>query len=129
MGKSGGGVLIAVKECLHVTRRTDHEIDAVEVLVVQLSKANNKRVIVYVFYHPPDSSSYDLELLNSSLLSNPESSCCILLPTNTTFLRIITLLSSVFVRSLPEQNLGGMLFMTTTKLTSLHFVEPCQSHL
>ena len=76
--KSGGGVLIAVKECLDVTRRTDLKIDGVEVLVVQLSKAHNKPVILYVFYHPPGSSSHDLEILNSSLLSNPESSCIVL---------------------------------------------------
>ena len=78
VGKIGGGVLIAVKECLDVTRRTDLEIDGVEVLVVQLSKANNKPVILRVFYHLPGLSSHDLELLNSSLLSNPESSCIVL---------------------------------------------------
>ena len=48
-------MLIAVKEWLDVTRCIDFEIDDVEVLVVQLSKANNKPAILYVFYHPPGS--------------------------------------------------------------------------
>ena len=42
------------------------------------SEANNKPVILYVFYHPLGSLSHDLELLNSPLLSNPESSCIVL---------------------------------------------------
>ena len=42
------------------------------------SEANNKPVILCVFYHPPGSSSHDLELLNSSLHSNPGSSCIVL---------------------------------------------------
>ena len=78
IGKIGGGVLIGVKEDLQVTQRTDLERDGVELLVVQLNKANIKPVILYVYYRPPGSSSDCLNLLNNSLLSNPESSCIVL---------------------------------------------------
>ena len=76
-GKIGGGVLIAVKEGLQVTRRSDLERDGVELLVVQLNKANIKPVILYVHY-PPSSSSDGPSTPNNSLLSNPESSCIVL---------------------------------------------------
>ena len=47
--------------------------------VVQLSKANNEPVILYVYYRPPNSSpDAGLSLLNNSIASNPES-CCIIL--------------------------------------------------
>ena len=78
IGKIGGGVLIGVKEGLQVTRRTDLERDGVQLLVVQLNKANIKPIILYVYYRPPGSSSDGLNLLNNSLLSNPESSCIVL---------------------------------------------------
>ena len=42
IGKIGGGVLIGVKEGLRVTRCADLERDGVELLVVQLNKANIK---------------------------------------------------------------------------------------
>ena len=78
MGKIGGGVLIAVKEGLQATRCCDLERDGIELLVVRLNKANNKLVILYVYYHPPGTCSDSLNLLNNSLLSNPESSCIVL---------------------------------------------------
>jgi hypothetical protein len=62
MGKIGGGVLIAVKEGLQATRRCD--LDGIELLVVQLNKANNKPVILYIYYHPPGTCSDGLNLLN-----------------------------------------------------------------
>ena len=71
-------MLIAVKEGLQVTRRGDLERDGVELVVAQINKANNKPVILYVYYRPPRSSSDGLNLLNNSLLSNPESSCIVL---------------------------------------------------
>ena len=43
INKIGGGMLIAVKEGLQVTRRDDLERDGVELVVVQLHKANIKR--------------------------------------------------------------------------------------
>jgi hypothetical protein len=78
IGKIGGGVLIAVKEGLQVTRRSDLERDGVELLVVHFNKTNIKPVILYVYYRAPSSSSDGLSLLNNSLLSNPESSCIVL---------------------------------------------------
>ena len=72
------GFAIAVKEGLQVTRRGDLERDGIELLVVQINKANNKPGILYVYYRPPGSSSDGLNLLNNSLLSNPESSCIVL---------------------------------------------------
>ena len=78
IGKIGGGVLISVKEGLQVTRRSDLERDGVELLVVQFNKTNIKPVILYVYYRPPSSSSDGLSLLNNSLLSNPQSSCIVL---------------------------------------------------
>jgi hypothetical protein len=75
IGKIGGGVLIAVKEGLQFTRRSDLERDGVELLVVQLNKANIKPVILYVYYRPPSSSSDGLSLLNNSLLSNQAVLC------------------------------------------------------
>lgn len=78
-GRIGGGVLIAIKENLHATRRCDLERDGIELAVVQLSKANNEPVILYVYYRPPNSSpDAGLSLLNNSIASNPES-CCIIL--------------------------------------------------
>jgi hypothetical protein len=53
MGKIDGGVLIAEKEGLQATRRCDLERNGIELLAVQLNKANNKLVILYVYYHPP----------------------------------------------------------------------------
>ncbi|CAB4007297.1 Hypothetical predicted protein [Paramuricea clavata] len=50
-----------------------------ELLPVQLNKANNEPVILYVYYHPPNSSpDAGLSLLDNSIASNPES-CCIIL--------------------------------------------------
>ena len=78
-GRIGGGVLIAIKENLHATRRCDLERDGIELAVVQLNKANNEPVILYVYYRPPNSSpDVGLSLLNNSIASNPES-CCIIL--------------------------------------------------
>ena len=76
--KAGGGVLIAVKEGLQASRRFDLERVGVELIVIQLSKANNKPVIIYVYYRPPGFCSDGLILLNNSLLSNQESNCIVL---------------------------------------------------
>ena len=75
--KIGGGVLIATKDCLQATRRCDLERDEIELVMVQLRKTNNKPVILYSYYRPPGIGSYGLQLLNDSLLSNPESSCIV----------------------------------------------------
>ena len=78
-GKIGGGVLIAVKEGLQATRRCDLERDGAEFVVVQINKVNNSSVILYTYYRPPQTYSDSLKLLNNSLLSNPESSCIVLI--------------------------------------------------
>ncbi len=78
-GKIGGGVLIAVKEGLQATRRCDLERDGAELVVVQINKVNNSSVILYTYYRPPQTYSDSLKLLNNSLLSNPESSCIVLI--------------------------------------------------
>ena len=62
-----------MKEGLQASRRFDLERVGVELIVIQLSKANNKPVIIYVYYCPPGSCSDGLLLLNNSLLSNQES--------------------------------------------------------
>ena len=77
-GKIGGGVLIAVKERLQATRRCDLERDGAEFVVVQLNKVNNSSLILYTYYRPPRACSDSLNLLNNSLLSDPESSCIVL---------------------------------------------------
>lgn len=64
---------------IELTRRDDLERDRVELVVVQLNKANIKPVILYVYYRPPGSGpADDLRLLNNSLISNPETSCIVL---------------------------------------------------
>ena len=77
--KIGGGVLIAVKEGLQATRRCDLERDGAEFVVVQINKVYNSSVILYTYYRPPQTYSDSLKLLNNSLLSNPESSCIVLI--------------------------------------------------
>ena len=53
------------------------ETDEIELVMVQLRKTNNKPVILYSYYLPPGIGFYGLQLLNDSLLSNPESSCIV----------------------------------------------------
>ena len=48
-GEMGGGVLIAVKEELQVTRRCDLERDGAEFVVVQFNKVNTSTVILYTY--------------------------------------------------------------------------------
>ena len=49
----GGGVLVAVKTGIQVTRRHDLERDNTELVVTELLKSNNKPIILYTFYAPP----------------------------------------------------------------------------
>ena len=67
-----------MKEGLQASRRFDLERVGVELIAIQLSKANNKPVIIYVYYRPPGFCSDGLLLLNNSLLSNQESNCIVL---------------------------------------------------
>ena len=77
--KVGVGILIAVKDGIEVNRRCDLERNGAELLVVQLSEANNKAVLLYLFYNPPGLCSTNLKLLNDSLLSNSELTCFVLI--------------------------------------------------
>ncbi|CAB3977922.1 Hypothetical predicted protein, partial [Paramuricea clavata] len=74
----GGGVLVAVKTGIQVTRRHDLEPDNTELVVTELMKSNNKPIILYTFYRPPDSKPDLLQQLNDSIQNNPESSRIVL---------------------------------------------------
>jgi exonuclease III len=73
-GRIGGGVLVAIKSGIQVTRRHDLETDNTELIVTELFKSNSKPVILYTFYRPPDSTPDVLQSLNNSLQRNQESS-------------------------------------------------------
>ena len=60
----GGGVLVAVKADIQVTRRQDLEPDNTELIVTELMKSNNKPVILYTFYRPPDSKPEVIHQIN-----------------------------------------------------------------
>ena len=78
IGRIGGGVLVAVKADIQITRRHDLEPDKTEVIVIEIMKSNNKPVILYTFYCPPDSKPEVLHQINESIQNNPESSRIIL---------------------------------------------------
>ena len=67
----GGGVLTAVKNTVHASRRIDLERVGIELVVVQ-----SKPLLLYCFYHPDDSPEPLLEL-NMSLCENNESTCLV----------------------------------------------------
>ena len=73
-GRIGGGVLVAVKTGIQVTRRHDLEPENTEIVVIELMKSNSKPVVLYTFYRPPNSTPDVLQSLNNSLQKNPESS-------------------------------------------------------
>lgn len=74
----GGGILVAVKDNLRTTRRLDLEREGTELVVVELYKPNNKSLILYTFYRPPNSNDV-LSQLNSSLQDTLESNCCVVI--------------------------------------------------
>ena len=74
IGRIGGGVLVAVKADIQVTRRHDLEPDNTELIVTELMKSNNKPVIPYTFYRPPDSKPEVYHQINESIQNNSESS-------------------------------------------------------
>jgi hypothetical protein len=65
-GRIDGGVLIAIRENLHATRCCDLERDDIELAVVQLSKANNEPVILYVYYRPPNQARIQTDATDAS---------------------------------------------------------------
>lgn len=72
--KTGGGVPIAVKSDLQSIRHNDLERNATEMVVVEIFTCS-KSLLLYTFYRPPGSNNVDLNHLNSSLRSNSESRC------------------------------------------------------
>ena len=72
----GRGVLIAVKNTIHASRRTDLERVGIELVVVELRNGHDKPLLLYCFYHPDDSPEPLLEL-NMSLCENNESTCLV----------------------------------------------------
>ncbi len=55
-GRIGGGVLVAVKTGIQVTRRHDLEPENTEIVVIELMKSNSKPVVLCTFYRPPNST-------------------------------------------------------------------------
>ena len=78
LGRTGGGVLVAVKDTIRTKRRYDLERNNVEFVVVELFQENMKSILLYTFYRPPNSSLDSIQQLNSSLDDNPESTCVLL---------------------------------------------------
>ena len=74
VGRIGGGVLVAVKTGIQVTRRHDLEPENSEIVVIEMLKSNSKPVVLYTFYRPPNSTPDVLQSLNKSLQRNSESS-------------------------------------------------------
>lgn len=73
VNRTGGGVLVAVKAGIQVTRRYDLEPDNTELVVIELMKSNVKPVTLYTFYRPPDSVPDVLQQLNDSIQTTTES--------------------------------------------------------
>ena len=74
--KTGGGVLIALKDTIRVKSQTNLDRNNVELAIIQ---ANNQSVILYTFYRPPSSTLDPTQQLGSSLDNIPESTCIILI--------------------------------------------------
>ncbi|CAB4005603.1 Hypothetical predicted protein [Paramuricea clavata] len=78
LGRTGGGVLVAVKETIHTKRCYDVERNNVEFVIVELFQENMKSILLYTFYRPPNSLLDSIQQLNSSLDDNLESACILL---------------------------------------------------
>lgn len=69
--------MIAVKNTIHASRRTDLERLGIELVVVELRNGHTSLyILLYCFYHPDDSPEPLLEL-NMSLCENNESTCLV----------------------------------------------------
>ncbi|CAB4040713.1 Hypothetical predicted protein [Paramuricea clavata] len=75
LGRTGGGVLVAVKDTI---RTKEKKRNNVEFVVVELFQENMKSILLYTFYRPPNSSLDSIQQLNSSLDDNLESACVLL---------------------------------------------------
>jgi len=65
-GRFGGGVLIATKRCLKVSPRVDLACES-ELLFIDIIIGNNRKIVMGVFYRPPNSNLKVLEDLQNSL--------------------------------------------------------------
>ena len=77
--KTGGGVLVAVRQNIHATRKLHLENENAEFVVIELAVKKNKPTLLYTFYRPPDSIPDAVQKLNLSLKNTPESSCIIVI--------------------------------------------------
>ena len=64
--KSGGGVILYVKDNINVSRRDDLDFDDLEGIWVQI-KINGKQILFGIFYIPPKSTQDIWEKLESSI--------------------------------------------------------------
>ena len=55
MGETAGGVMLAVRSNIPSFRRTDIESD-IEILVYEIRPKSRKKLLIAVFYKPPNSS-------------------------------------------------------------------------
>lgn len=65
-GKRGGGVLLAIKQSLESIRRKDLECDT-EMIAIELKPVNSPKLIVSVFYRPPNNNNSFITEFNSFL--------------------------------------------------------------
>ena len=77
LGRTGGGLLIAVKDTIRTKRRYDLERNNAEFVVGEFSKRICNQSY-FTLSRPPNSSLDSIQQLNSSLDDNPESACVLL---------------------------------------------------
>ena len=75
-GRTGGGVLIAVKSDIRSSHRKNLERDNIEFAVFELVKDSTKSVTLYIVYLP-ELRHDELHQLNLSLQGKPESACVV----------------------------------------------------
>ena len=60
-GRHGGGVLIAVRDCIPATIRATHQCES-ELLFIDLLFSHERRITLGVFYRPPGGDTKPLDL-------------------------------------------------------------------
>ncbi|XP_028417283.1 uncharacterized protein LOC114541681 [Dendronephthya gigantea] len=65
--RPGGGVMLVVRDTITCFRRQDLEGDSSEVLFCEIRPNNRRKLLVAVYYRPPDSSLEYLKELKASL--------------------------------------------------------------
>jgi hypothetical protein len=77
-GSQGYTDVTELTELVVVYKSHDPQPDNTELVVTELMKSNNKPIILYTFYRPPDSKPDVLQQLNDYIQNNPESSRIVL---------------------------------------------------